>query len=128
VIALDPDTGAVCSRFGAGGGQIDLGAGMPGLYPGSYYSTSPVIVTKQLLIVGGTVLDNVSTKEESGMIRAYDVDTGALVWNWDSGNPEVTAPLAAGDRYTANSPNCAESRSRSCATRAASRRCRPWAR
>ena len=105
LIALDPDTGAVCSRFGGGTGQVDLGAGMPNLNPGSYYSTSPVVVTKRLLIVGGTVLDNVSTKEESGVIRAFDIDTGALVWNWDSGNPDVTTPLAPGATYTANSPN-----------------------
>ncbi len=105
LIALDPDTGAVCSRFGGGTGQVDLGAGMPNLNPGSYYSTSPVVVTRKLLIVGGTVLDNVSTKEESGVIRAFDSGTGALVWNWDSGNPDVTTPLAAGATYTANSPN-----------------------
>ena len=105
LIALDPETGAVCSRFGGGAGQVDLGANMPNLNPGSYYSTSPPVVTKKLVIVGGTVLDNVSTKEESGVIRAYDVDTGVLVWNWDSGNPDVTTPIAAGDHYTANSPN-----------------------
>lgn len=105
LIALDPDTGAICSRFGGGAGQVDLGANMPNLNPGSYYSTSPVVVTKRLVIVGGTVLDNVSTKEESGVIRAYDIETGALVWNWDSGNPDVTTPIAADGHYTANSPN-----------------------
>jgi quinoprotein glucose dehydrogenase len=105
LIALDPETGAVCSRFGAGAGQIDLGANMPNLNPGSYYSTSPVIVTKKLVIVGGTVLDNFSTREESGVIRAFDIDSGALVWNWDSGNPDVTTPIAADATYTANSPN-----------------------
>ena len=105
LIALDPETGAVCSRFGGGAGQVDLGANMPNLNPGSYYSTSPVVVTKKLVIVGGTVLDNVSTKEESGVIRAYDIETGALAWNWDSGNPEATTPIAAGAHYTANSPN-----------------------
>ncbi len=105
LIALDPDTGAVCTRFGNGQGQVDLGANMPNLNPGSYYSTSPVVVTKKLVIVGGTVLDNYSTKEESGVIRAFDIETGALVWNWDSGNPEVTTPIAAGEHYTANSPN-----------------------
>jgi quinoprotein glucose dehydrogenase len=105
LIALDPETGAVCSRFGGGTGQLDLGANMPNLKPGSYYSTSPVVVTRRLVIVGGTVLDNVSTKEESGVIRAYDIDSGALVWNWDSGNPDVTTPIAPGGRYTANSPN-----------------------
>jgi len=83
----------------------DLWAGMPNKRPGAYYSTSPVVVTDRLIIVGGTVLDNYSTKEASGVIRAFDIDTGALVWNWDSGNPEATAPLPAGQRYTPNSPN-----------------------
>jgi quinoprotein glucose dehydrogenase len=78
---------------------------MPNKMAGAYYSTSPVVVTDRLLIVGGTVLDNYSTKEASGVIRAFDIDTGALVWNWDSGNPEATAPLAAGQTYTPNSPN-----------------------
>ncbi|AMM26310.1 membrane-bound PQQ-dependent dehydrogenase, glucose/quinate/shikimate family [Variovorax sp. PAMC 28711] len=105
LIALNPDTGAACSAFGNGKGQIDLSAHMPNPRAGSYYSTSPVVVTKKLVIVGGTVLDNVSTHEQSGVIRAFDVDTGALVWNWDSGNPDETAPIAEGQSYTANSPN-----------------------
>lgn len=105
VIALNPDTGKVCPSFGGGKGQIDLWAGMPNQKPGAYYSTSPVVVTSKLIIVGGTVLDNVSTKEQSGVIRAYDINTGALVWNWDSGKPDATAPIAAGQTYTANSPN-----------------------
>ena len=104
LIALDPETGAVCPAFGSGG-HLDLWAGMPNPRPGAYYSTSPVVVTAKLVIVGGTVLDNVSTHEQSGVIRAYDVDTGALVWNWDSGNPDVTTPLPAGQTYTVNSPN-----------------------
>lgn len=104
LIALNPDTGKVCQSFGKGG-AIDLWAGMPNAQPGAYYSTSPVVVTKRLLIVGGTVLDNASTKEQSGVIRAYDIETGALVWNWDSGNPDVTTPLPAGQKYTPNSPN-----------------------
>jgi quinoprotein glucose dehydrogenase len=105
VIALNPDDGHVCTSFGGGTGQIDLWQGMPNFNPGSYYSTSPVIVTRKLLIVAGTVLDNVSTHEQSGVIRAYDVDTGHLVWNWDSGNPDDTAPLAPGKTYVVNSPN-----------------------
>jgi quinoprotein glucose dehydrogenase len=105
LIALNPETGAVCSSFGGGKGQIDLWANMPNVSPGAYYSTSPVVVTRKLLIVGGTVLDNVSTKEQSGVIRAYDINTGALVWNWDSANPDATTPIAAGQTYTPNSPN-----------------------
>ncbi|WP_046861834.1 glucose/quinate/shikimate family membrane-bound PQQ-dependent dehydrogenase [Microvirga massiliensis] len=105
LIALNPENGAVCTSFGNGTGQINLWANMPNVRPGAYYSTSPVVVTQNLIIVGGTVLDNVSTQEQSGVIRAYDVETGALVWNWDSGNPEVTTPIPPGETYTPNSPN-----------------------
>jgi quinoprotein glucose dehydrogenase len=49
--------------------------------------------------------DNYSTQSQSGVIRAFDVDSGELVWNWDSGNPEQTEPLPPGQTYTANSPN-----------------------
>lgn len=105
LLALSPDTGAPCSAFGGGKGYVDLWAHMPNARPGAYYSTSPVVITRKLVIVGGTVLDNVSVKEQSGVIRAFDIETGDLVWNWDSGRPEDTAPLPAGQSYTPNSPN-----------------------
>jgi len=105
LIALNPDSSAVCTDFGRGTGQIDLWQHMPNVRPGAYYATSPPVVTERLLIVGGTVLDNASVKEQSGVIRAFDIDSGALVWNWDSGNPDDTAPLPPGRTYTANSPN-----------------------
>jgi quinoprotein glucose dehydrogenase len=105
LLALDPATGKSCSSFGGGRGEIDLWANMPNPKPGAYYSTSPVVVTQKLVIVGGTVLDNVSTREQSGVIRAYDIETGALVWNWDSARPDDTAPIGPGQTYTPNSPN-----------------------
>lgn len=104
LLAINPDDGHLCASFG-NGGQVNLWEGMPNYQPGGYYSTSPVVVTSKLVIVGGTVLDNWSTHEQSGVIRAYDVNSGKLVWNWDSGNPDQTAPLAPGQTYTANSPN-----------------------
>ncbi|HZH52802.1 MAG TPA: glucose/quinate/shikimate family membrane-bound PQQ-dependent dehydrogenase [Microvirga sp.] len=105
LIAVNPESGAVCASFGAGTGQINLWANMPNVKPGAYYSTSPPVVARNLIIVGGTVLDNVSTNEQSGVIRAFDVNTGALVWNWDSGRPDVTTPIAPGETYVPNSPN-----------------------
>jgi quinoprotein glucose dehydrogenase len=105
LIALNPQTGQPCAGFGGGSGQIDLWQGMPNVLPGAYYSTSPVVVTRKNVIVGGTTLDNYSTHEPSGVIRAFDIETGQLVWNWDSANPEQTAPLPAGQTYTPNSPN-----------------------
>lgn len=105
IIALDPEDGAVCANFGGGTGQINLWANMPFARPGGYYSTSPVIVTQSLIIVGGTVLDNVSTEEPSGVIRAYDVNSGELVWNWDPGKPDSTQPIGPDATYTPSVPN-----------------------
>lgn len=104
LIALNADTGKMCEDFGDKG-QIDLRANIGSFAPGGYYSTSPPAVTKNLVVIGGHVTDNVSTDEPSGVIRAFDVHTGKLVWNWDSGNPDDTTPLAEGQTYTRNSPN-----------------------
>ncbi len=105
LIALNPEDGSVCRNFGNGSGQISLWPHMPNVRPGAYYSTSPVAIAGNLVIVGGTVLDNVSTQEQSGVIRAFDIATGRLVWNWDSAKPEATEPLGPGEKYTPNSPN-----------------------
>jgi quinoprotein glucose dehydrogenase len=70
IIALDPATGSVCEYFGDGSGQIDLWANMPNVNPGGYYSTSPVAVSRGLIVVGGTVLDNVSTHETTTSRRS----------------------------------------------------------
>ncbi len=102
--ALDPATGASCPGFGQQG-AVDLMANMPNAQRGAYYSTSPVVVARGMVIVGGTVLDNASTREQSGVIRGYDAETGKLKWNWDSGRPASTAPVLASDQYTPNSPN-----------------------
>jgi quinoprotein glucose dehydrogenase len=104
LIALDAGTGKPCEGFGDHG-QVNLWIGMPKLQPGFYYSTSAPAITRNLVIVAGNVTDNASTYEPSGVVRAYDVETGRLVWNWDSGNPDDTAPLAPGETYTPNSPN-----------------------
>ncbi|UCI23129.1 glucose/quinate/shikimate family membrane-bound PQQ-dependent dehydrogenase [Mesorhizobium sp. B2-8-5] len=104
LIALDAANGQVCPSF-AEGGTLNLMASMPYPKSGYYYSTSAPLIVAGKIIVGGAVNDNYSTEEPSGIIRAFDVDTGALLWNWDSGNPDVTTPLPAGQTYTHNSPN-----------------------
>ncbi|HET7865387.1 MAG TPA: PQQ-binding-like beta-propeller repeat protein, partial [Burkholderiaceae bacterium] len=105
LVALDAANGGNCAAFGGGRGEIDLWAHMPNVKPGAYYSTSPVVTTRTLVIIGGTVLDNASVNEQSGVIRAFDVHTGALVWNWDSAKPDQTAPITGDQTYTPNSPN-----------------------
>ncbi|MCK3775506.1 glucose/quinate/shikimate family membrane-bound PQQ-dependent dehydrogenase [Ensifer sesbaniae] len=104
LIALDAATGSVCTSF-ADNGVLGLETGMKYNPAGYYYSTSPPVAVAGKLIIGGAVNDNYSTQEQSGVIRAFDINTGALIWNWDSGNPDVTTPLPEGQTYTTNSPN-----------------------
>lgn len=104
LMALDADDGKPCEDFGDKG-SIDLTRGIGRFTPGGYYSTSPPGVSRDLVIIGGHVTDNLSEDEPSGVIRAYDVRDGHLVWNWDPGRPDDTAPLAEGRTYTRNSPN-----------------------
>ena len=104
LIALDAKTGKSCPDFGDKG-TVYLEQGMPYKSPGYYYSTSAPVVASGKVVIGGAVNDNFSTEEPSGVIRAYDAVTGALIWNWDSGNPDKTTPIGPGEHYTANSPN-----------------------
>ena len=105
--ALDAQTGQHCADFG-NNGVLDLLHNMPFKQPGYYYSTSPPLVAGGKVIVAGAVNDDYAIDSPSGVIRAYDVHSGKLVWNWDSGNPTQTAPLDPNDpaqTYTASSPN-----------------------
>ncbi|MCR4264706.1 glucose/quinate/shikimate family membrane-bound PQQ-dependent dehydrogenase [Nitratireductor sp. ZSWI3] len=104
LIALDAVSGTVCESF-AENGALHLETGMPYNPAGYYYSTSPPVAVDGKLIVGGAVNDNYSIEEPSGVIRAFDAETGQLVWNWDAGNPDETAPIGPDETYTANSPN-----------------------
>jgi quinoprotein glucose dehydrogenase len=104
LIAVDAATGKPCEDFGVGG-QVDLKQGMGEVKPDFYYVTSPPTIGRDIAVVGGWVTDNFSTDVPSGVIRGFDVRTGRLVWNFDSGKPDETAPLAAGQVYSRGSPN-----------------------
>lgn len=104
LMAIDAKTGRPCTNFGQDG-AVDLWQGMPARLYGEYYSTAAPLVTSKVVIVGGETTDNYSTREPSGVIRAYDVNTGKLVWNFDADNPDQTAPIGPGQHYVHNSPN-----------------------
>ena len=105
LIALSASTGLICPGFGGNDGTVNLWANMPNITTGSIYSTSPPLVTDHLVVVGGTVNDNASATDASGVIRAFDVNTGALVWNFDAKKPDATEPIANGATYSNNAPN-----------------------
>jgi quinoprotein glucose dehydrogenase len=104
MIALDAATGAPCASFGDHG-TLNLEMGMGETTSGFYEPTSPPVVGERILVVAGSVIDNYSTQEPSGVVRGFDVYTGRLVWVWDSGAADENAMPSATHTFTNNSPN-----------------------
>ncbi|MDW8848231.1 membrane-bound PQQ-dependent dehydrogenase, glucose/quinate/shikimate family [Erwinia sp. MMLR14_017] len=104
LLALDADTGKLCADFG-NNGIVNLRDNMGEIRPHALMQTAAPLVAGNLVIVGGSVMDNgFNAGNPSGVIRAYDVITGQLVWNFDPANPEKTQPVAAGQTYPQDTP------------------------
>jgi quinoprotein glucose dehydrogenase len=101
---LDAATGRRCPTF-ADNGSLDLQHLQPVKTPGQYEPTSPPVVTSKVIVVAGAVTDNYGTREPSGVIRGFDIDTGKLLWAFDPGAPDPNAIPGDQHSYTMNSPN-----------------------
>jgi quinate dehydrogenase (quinone) len=85
LVALDAHTGAFCPGFGVQG-RVDLKAGIgQGAESGDYSLTSAPTLAGTTVVVGGRVADNVSNDMPGGVLRGFDVMTGALRWAFDAG-------------------------------------------
>ncbi|WP_313330128.1 membrane-bound PQQ-dependent dehydrogenase, glucose/quinate/shikimate family [Comamonas sp.] len=105
LIALDADTGAFCEDFGTHG-RVDLRNGMgKGADKGEYYPTSAPTLAGTTIVIGGRVADNVSTDMPGGVVRGFDVVSGALRWAFDPGNPDDQTAPADGKTYVRSTPN-----------------------
>lgn len=104
MMAFDARTGRPCRGFGRNG-TVDTRDGIGDRRPGFYYHTSAPTVVGDTVILGGWVLDNQELGEPSGVIRAFDVRSGALVWAWDVEHPDRSGPPPAGENYSKNTPN-----------------------
>ncbi len=104
LVAINATTGKPCTDFGHNG-EVDLQKDMPFPYPGGYIPTSPPVVTGTTIIIAGSTTDNYSTEEPSGVIRGYDVNTGELLWVFDTGAEDPNRIPAPGQKYVQNSPN-----------------------
>ena len=81
LIALDAKTGKPSSNFGKDG-TVDLRAGAADAFPSAEYSvTSPPAIYQDLVIAGAAVPEYPS-KGPSGVVRAFDVRSGKLVWTF----------------------------------------------
>jgi len=81
LVAIDGATGSPCSDFGKTG-QVSLRE-VSGYHAGWYHMTSPPAIIDELVIVGSAIDDNHRADMARGVVRAYDVRTGALRWSWD---------------------------------------------
>jgi quinoprotein glucose dehydrogenase len=104
LVAINADNGQPCTDFGHNG-EVDLQKDMPFPYPGGYNPTSPPVVTGTTIVIAGSVTDNYSSQEPSGVIRGYDVNTGKLLWIFDTGAADPNAMPAPQQTFVANSPN-----------------------
>ncbi len=106
LVALDATSGARCEAFGDNG-EIDLKHDLGEVRPAEYALTSGPTVIGDKVITSAHVADLRRADVPSGVIRAFDVNSGELVWAWDPvpghlipetgyrpGAPNAWAPLA----------------------------------
>jgi quinoprotein glucose dehydrogenase len=109
LIALDAATGEVCADFGERG-RVSLREGIGEAPPWEYYPTSPPIVVADVVVVGALVADQLRLDAPSGVVRAFDLVTGALRWAWDPVPPgwwqeRLASVSGSGRPYQAGTPN-----------------------
>lgn len=104
LLAIDAKTGEPCPEFGDKG-TVTLSQGMGDVKSGFYFQTSAPLVARNLIVIGGWVVDNQEVGEPSGVIRAFNAVTGALEWAWDLGDPSITKLPPEGRTYTRGTPN-----------------------
>jgi glucose dehydrogenase len=81
LICLAADTGEPCAGFGANG-RVDLRRGAADRWPDALYAvTSPPAIYRNLVIVGARLQES-PAEGPSGVIRAFDVRTGQLAWQF----------------------------------------------
>ncbi|MFM7275116.1 MAG: hypothetical protein ACKO4A_14915, partial [Gammaproteobacteria bacterium] len=108
LIALDAATGKRCAGFGADG-AVDLRQNLGDVRPGEYYVTAAPLVVGDLVVTGAFVQDGQRVDAPPGVVRAFDIRSGALRWAFDPvppGLPAVDAAAASmGATFTRGTPN-----------------------
>ena len=104
LIAVDARTGKACKGFGQDG-VVSLLVGMQPAPKGYYYVSSAPTVAGGKIVLGGWVFDGMYWGEPSGVIRAFDADSGQLSWAFDLGRPDRKGEPPPGEYYTHSTPN-----------------------
>lgn len=104
LVAIDADNGQFCEGFGDHG-VVDLKAGLGDAPDPQYQLTSAPTLAGTTIVVGGRVADNVQTDMPGGVLRGFDVITGAMRWAFDPGNADPNAVLMPGKNFARSTPN-----------------------
>lgn len=104
LVAVNADNGELCQNFG-NKGFVDLKAGLGDAPDPQYQLTSAPTLAGTTVVVGGRVADNVQTDMPGGVLRGFDVVTGAMRWAFDPGNPDPNASLSSDKNYVRSTPN-----------------------
>jgi len=106
LVALDAATGDPCADFGHAG-SLDLREGLGEVRPGETYPTSAPTVVGDVVAIGALVHDGSRVDAPGGVVRGFDVRSGALRWAFDTAPPEWPPVADRGDgaRWHRGTPN-----------------------
>lgn len=105
LFAINADNGEMCAEFGDAG-VVDLKQGIGAIANPAYYTlTAAPTVAGTTVVIGGRVADNVQVDMPGGVIRGFDVITGAQRWAFDAGSNTPNEILKPGETYTRSSTN-----------------------
>ncbi|KXV78209.1 MULTISPECIES: membrane-bound PQQ-dependent dehydrogenase, glucose/quinate/shikimate family [Acetobacter] len=104
LVAVNAETGKPCDDFGDHG-SISLRTYLGNVPLGFHFVTSPPLVVKDRVVLGGWVMDNQANFEPSGAVRAFDPMTGELAWAWDAGHTPENWKPGPNDELTRDTPN-----------------------
>ena len=104
LLAVDADTGETCTGFGTNG-AVDMRANLAPHERSYYYYTSAPTVSGNVVMIGSYGLDGQRLVQPSGVVRAYDLVTGAQTWAFDPADPGHKIPFSKDKLYEAGTPN-----------------------
>ena len=96
LIALDARTGKRCENFGTNG-EVSLTAGLTEHASNEYGVTSAPAIIYDQIVTGAFVIDSRRPDTPSGVVRAYDIRTGAFRWGWNPVHPDHSQTDEAGN-------------------------------
>lgn len=107
LIALDAENGRPCAGFGANG-EIDLQAGLGANEAGEVRVTSTPTLIGDVVATGTLISDNRRVDMPGGVVRGFDVRSGALRWAFDPappGTPPLPPAPDGSARFQRGTPN-----------------------